>query len=76
MAYPFSDEASAESPSFRHSLSGSFAAFRAACSDYRARKARYHQTLGELRSYRRDELLEIGIDPDSLDNLARRHAGL
>ena len=36
----------------------------------------YKQTLRELQSYSRRNLLDMGIDPDALEDLARRAAGL
>ena len=36
----------------------------------------YKQTLRELRTYSRRNLLDMGIDPDALEDLARRAAGL
>ena len=36
----------------------------------------YKQTLQELQSYSRRNLLDMGIDPDGIEDLARRAAGL
>ena len=36
----------------------------------------YKQTLSELQTYSRRNLLDMGIDPDGLEDLARRAAGL
>ena len=36
----------------------------------------YRQTLRELQTYSRRNLLDMGIDPDGIEELARRAAGL
>jgi hypothetical protein len=36
----------------------------------------YRRTLQELQTYSRRNLLDMGIDPDALHELARRAAGL
>jgi uncharacterized protein YjiS (DUF1127 family) len=48
---------------------------REAFVTYRRKRAIYERTFRELQSYSRRDLLELGISPDQIDELARRQAG-
>ena len=49
---------------------------RSAFAERLEKRRVYKQTLQELQSYSRRNLLDMGIDPDGLETLARRAAGL
>lgn len=53
-----------------------FSSLRDRLVEYRRRRSIYLRTLAELQSYRPHELLDLGIDPGEIDELARRQAGL
>jgi hypothetical protein len=50
--------------------------YRRTRESYRNKRAVYHRTLRELRSYRPNELHDLKIDPADFEIVARIQAGL
>ena len=73
MAYLSSDAPAypAATPGWRARLTN----LRERIATYRRKRDLYERTLRELQSYSRHDLLDLGISPEDLHGLARRHAG-
>lgn len=75
MTYIASDLALGRETSDRRPVLGIVETVRARLSTYLEQRRIYDRTLAELRTYSRRDLLDLGIDPDDLQDLARRAAG-